>query len=355
MTGSFFKTIVLFAGLSVAATHVAVLETVSENDLLGRSEKTFLTDKLRERAQSVLPDNLGFVIMTRENINAMLPPGKALEECEGSCLVETGKNISADYVMQARIGKFGSQLTLTAELYETAGNNLVGTFTAHKPDIEGLLEEIENRADSLFIKIKGRKIVSDKANKKISENNEKILIDSRDGKRYKITKIGKQIWMAENLNFVPKDGLLNKKSQCYFDELEKCDKYGRLYAWKIAKDICPSGWHTPSTAEFEELIYAAGGKNAAGNALKSKEGWEKGFFKNANGSNKFGFSVIPSGFINASGFSWGAGTIAFFWSSTEQSFGNAFAMSVSEEGTITQESLPKRNAFSVRCVKDSEE
>ena len=138
-----------------AATHVAVLETVSENGVIGRSEKMFLTDKIRERAKAVLPAYMGYVVMTRENINAMLPPGKSIEECEGSCLVETGKNISADYVAQARVGKFGKQLTLTMELYETAGNNLVGSFTARKPDAEGLLEEIEREADRIFAQIVG--------------------------------------------------------------------------------------------------------------------------------------------------------------------------------------------------------
>ena len=88
--------------------------------------------------------------MTRENIIAMLPPGKALEDCEGSCLVETGKNISADYVAQARVGKFGSQYTITMELYETAANNLVGSFTARKPDADGLLDEIEKKSEEIF-------------------------------------------------------------------------------------------------------------------------------------------------------------------------------------------------------------
>ena len=140
---------------AMAATHVAVLETVSENGVIGRSEKMFLTDKIRERAKAVLPAYMGYVVMTRENINAMLPPGKSIEECEGSCLVETGKNISADYVAQARVGKFGKQLTLTMELYETAGNNLVGSFTTRKPDAEGLLEEIEREADRIFAQIVG--------------------------------------------------------------------------------------------------------------------------------------------------------------------------------------------------------
>ena len=139
----------------VASKHVAVLETISEKGVIGRSEKMFLTDKLRERAKAVLPAYMGYVVMTRENINVMLPPGKSIEDCEGSCLVETGKNIAADYVAQARVGKFGKQFTLTMELYETAGNNLVGSFTARRPDAEGLLDEIEREADRVFLLIMG--------------------------------------------------------------------------------------------------------------------------------------------------------------------------------------------------------
>ena len=75
-----------------AGTHVAVLETVSETkDLLTISELHHITDKLRAQAVTALPAERDFTIMTRENIQAMLPPGKAMEECLGSYLVETGK------------------------------------------------------------------------------------------------------------------------------------------------------------------------------------------------------------------------------------------------------------------------
>ena len=138
---------------ALASTYIAILETVSEKDVIGRSEKMFLTDKFREKAKTALPSYMGYIIMTRENIVAMLPPGKTLEECEGNCLAETGKNISADYVAQARIGRFGTQYTLTMELYETAKGNLVGSFTTRKPDADGLLDEIEKKADELFKQI----------------------------------------------------------------------------------------------------------------------------------------------------------------------------------------------------------
>ena len=145
--------VVLFA-VPVLATYVAVLETIGESKELGHADRLYLTDRLREVAVKTLPAYMGYTIMTRENINEMLPPGKTLEECEGSCLVETGKNISADYVAQAHVSKFGSKLTITVELYETAKSKLVDSFTGRSSDADGLLEEVEKKAASLFSKIK---------------------------------------------------------------------------------------------------------------------------------------------------------------------------------------------------------
>lgn len=135
--------------------YVAVLETATEDTtVLSRSELQHLTDKLRSEAVKELPAEQGFTIMTRENIEAMLPPSKGLAECEGSCLVETGKNISADYVAQGRAGRFGKKLTLTVELYETAGAKLLGSMSVESPDADGLLDAIEKNSAPLFSKIK---------------------------------------------------------------------------------------------------------------------------------------------------------------------------------------------------------
>lgn len=136
-----------------ANTYVAVVETISENGVVGRSERMFITDKLRERAKRILPEYMGYIIMTRENIDVMLDPTKKIEECEGSCLVETGRNIGANFISQARVGRFGEQLTLSVELYETKNNNLVGSFTALSVDTVTLLREIEQKADGLFEQI----------------------------------------------------------------------------------------------------------------------------------------------------------------------------------------------------------
>ena len=134
---------------------VAVLETVTLGTSISKAERAFLTDKLRSKAIEVLPTYNDFVIMTRDNILAMLPPGRSLEECEGECMVETGKNISADYVAQARVGQFGSDLTLTVELYETAGGKMLANYTSKNSSVDELLAEIEGRSAMLFGTIPG--------------------------------------------------------------------------------------------------------------------------------------------------------------------------------------------------------
>lgn len=135
------------------ATFVAVLETISGSDVVTREDKMYLTDVLRSEAVKALPAEQNYTIMTRENINVMLPPDKAIEECEGSCLVETGKNISADYVAQGRVGRFADNLTISVELYETAGNKLVGSFSSKASNIESLETEIRQKSQEMFSRI----------------------------------------------------------------------------------------------------------------------------------------------------------------------------------------------------------
>lgn len=148
-----FLCFLLFLALPVFATHVAVLETTGATGVLSLEEKQYLTDVLRSEAVKILPAEQNYTIMTRENISMMLPPGKAIEDCEGSCLVETGKNISADYVTQGHVGRFANNLTITVELYETAGNKLMGSFSSKAPNIEALEVEIRQKSNELFSRI----------------------------------------------------------------------------------------------------------------------------------------------------------------------------------------------------------
>ena len=134
------------------AKYMAVLETLSPKDLLTMQERLYLTDILRGQAVQILPAEQNWTIMTRENINVMLPPGKKIEDCEGSCLAETGKNIAADYVAQARISQFGKSLAITAELYETASSKLVASFVGKGESVEDLEKIVKEQSPDFFKK-----------------------------------------------------------------------------------------------------------------------------------------------------------------------------------------------------------
>jgi len=60
--------------------------------------------------------------------------------------------IKSDYVTRGSIGKLGSLLTLTVELYETSSGKLLGDFVKESSDVKGLLEIIRENSPSLFAK-----------------------------------------------------------------------------------------------------------------------------------------------------------------------------------------------------------
>ena len=119
--------------------------------------------------------------MTRENIQQMLPPGKSVEECEGGCLVETGKNIAADYVCQARVGSFDGDLTLSAELYETAGNKLIASFNGSGTSLKDLLALVKEKSADFFGVVKNMTHPgSEPVVAEISEKNEIVPVPAEN-------------------------------------------------------------------------------------------------------------------------------------------------------------------------------
>ena len=170
--------------------------------------------------------------------------------------------------------------------------------------------------------------------------------DLRDGQSYDIVQIGSLTWMVENLNYE------TETSACPDGDKRNCSKYGRLYTWEEAKRICPEGWHLPDSANFEQLISAAGGAEAAGYALKSTSGW----FKKGNGSDDFGFNALPAGYRlagnEAGGKFDGIGGYAHLWSATETPDGLAHYLLLDFSSKAAKISaFGKDESRSVRCVK----
>jgi len=178
--------------------------------------------------------------------------------------------------------------------------------------------------------------------------------DDRDSKSYKWVKIGEQTWMAENLNYRGTEP--DTLGICYGNDPDNCTKYGRLYTWTSAMDVCPSSWHLPSEEEWDKLeasVRSTFGCTVSNEeCLKAKTGW----YNNGNGTDGFGFTALPGGY-GFEGEFYEEGKLGVFWGSSEEhelpwgleDWGYFRDIGYNSNGHGYNE---KTNMFSVRCLKN---
>jgi uncharacterized protein (TIGR02145 family) len=175
------------------------------------------------------------------------------------------------------------------------------------------------------------------------------LID-QEGNSYKTIVTGSPVftqeWMAENL-----------KTRIY----RNGDPYN-WYACSDSRQLCPSGWHIPTTSDFNTLNVAFGQELVSGGKIKSQGTTESiyGYWLPPNGgaTNTSGFSALPAGSLDpetTSGYSW-PGYSANFWSANQWNVADALAFGLSYQGDdFPQQAFQtsKNRGFSVRCIKDN--
>jgi uncharacterized protein (TIGR02145 family) len=153
-----------------------------------------------------------------------------------------------------------------------------------------------------------------------------------DGNVYTSVTIGTQVLMVENLKTTRyRNGDLigtttpatkdihaeaNPKYQWAYDGNESnVVTYGRLYTWDAVTDsrnLCPTGWHVPSDAEWTTLTYL-GGESAAGGKLK-EAGTAHWLAPNTGATNESGFTALPGGIRDTDGDFAAIGWFCAFWS-----------------------------------------
>jgi uncharacterized protein (TIGR02145 family) len=214
-----------------------------------------------------------------------------------------------------------------------------------------------------------------------------IFTDSRDGQEYATVTIGNQVWMAENLRYLPQvdhedngsEDVADGKYYYVYDyvpsgasEAEQVanakattnyQSYGVLYNWNAAMDasassatnpsgvqgVCPDGWHLPSDAEWTELSDFVDLDNDGDASLKATSGW----YNDGNGLDTYGFSALPGGFRDLNGNFYNVGYHGFWWSATEGSSSSAYyRYLLYSSGSMVRGYDYKYLGFSVRCLQD---
>ena len=193
-------------------------------------------------------------------------------------------------------------------------------------------------------------------------------------------KIGKQIWMAKNLDVahfrnvdpIPEAktdkewqnaGEKKQPAWCYYkNDAKNGKKYGKLYNWYAVNDpriLAPERWCIPSDSDWRNMLDYLGGEDVVGEVIRNENGWDE----NSNGTNESGFSGLPGGFragelgdsleklFNDEGFS------GNWWSSSEYGPNEAWLRSINiyvHYAKVFRYYFEKSNGYSVRCILDSE-
>jgi uncharacterized protein (TIGR02145 family) len=136
--------------------------------------------------------------------------------------------------------------------------------------------------------------------------------------------------------------------------------FGAMYNWYAVspttngnRNVCPTGWHVPSDAEWTVLIDYLGGESMAGGKMKST-GTQYWTGPNSYATNESGFSGLPGGGRWDTGSFGDVGEYGYWWSSTLNNTGTgAWIRYLSyNDGLVNRIPNYKSAGYSVRCLRD---
>ncbi len=140
--------LVIAAGPAAAAPRrLAILELTDEAGL-GTATVRFLADRVRGEAAALPRDD--WMVLTGENVLALLPPGTQLADCVGECAVETARKLDADAVVSGVVRTVAGELKLTLRLHEARGGALLAQEVAAAPDAPQLEAQVVTAARRLL-------------------------------------------------------------------------------------------------------------------------------------------------------------------------------------------------------------
>jgi uncharacterized protein (TIGR02145 family) len=204
-------------------------------------------------------------------------------------------------------------------------------------------------------------------------------VTDQNGNTYATIVIGAQEWMAENLRsttYANGESIPNVTESTAWAQLTTGawahsennssfeSPYGKLYNWYAVADprnVCPTGWHVPTEAEWSTLVNYLDPNNGndgeyslvAGGMMKST-GTQYWNSPNTGATNESGFSGLSGGLRDNTGFFSGPGQYnGNWWTSSPDGIPYAWFRSLDHSTTtILRINMDKRYGFSVRCLRD---
>ncbi|MGD0340092.1 MAG: FISUMP domain-containing protein [Bacteroidales bacterium] len=198
-----------------------------------------------------------------------------------------------------------------------------------------------------------------------------IACTDADNNNYPVVKIGTQVWMAENLKTTKYStgDLIGTTTPATLDisglsapkyqwapagDESNVTTYGRLYTWYSTTDnrnVCPTGWHVPTDAEWNVLETYLGGMSIAGAKLK-ETGTANWAVPNTGATNEIGFTALPAGIRYLNGPFSNLINSGYWWCSTDEGDVTGLCRLMSYcENSVEWVGWNKRVGLSVRCLQ----
>jgi len=91
-----------------------------------------------------------YLVLTQENITALLPSELRLEDCEGSCEVETGRTLGVALTMTGEVGRIDGDLSLMLRLFSSYRADMVAQASLSAPHLRALHEQLPREVRGMF-------------------------------------------------------------------------------------------------------------------------------------------------------------------------------------------------------------
>lgn len=207
-----------------------------------------------------------------------------------------------------------------------------------------------------------------------NKKNYRETVTDVDGNVYQTVKIGKQIWMAENLavthfnDSMPIPEITNASEWynlrspgfCWYnnDSAKTGKRFGGLYNYYAIQSgkLCPDGWRVPTSEDFAELLYnldpasdfvkhevsrLAGGKMKSVDTLL----WLQ---PNVEATNESGFSALPGGCRSYAGNFSMLGSFGYYGAADNET---SLALRAATGSAFMRDKVSGYVGVSVRCIR----